>query len=485
MARITGNAGLALLGGLALLAVGLAFWKPTGGTWDETGQVVALFVCVALSLAARSVAGSWFHPAATTAGAWTFFLAGATLSRLDRAPFTAWMVLLVVLGAVLASPVHVRAGDARSWAVEVDRPVRWLVLLGTAGGALAALLVLRANGVPMTALTSIEGIEAASRHITTLRYSSSLSNPAASTLLLGFTYGAALAAPYAAAGARGLWKVLLLAGPSLGGAVYAVATTARAGMLIAVMITAGSWLVVTGLTGGGRARLSPRALLGLVAAACAVAFAFLYVAVSRMGGWRPGAGAELVDKASVYAAGGVVGFQKWADAGIPARTPGFGSETFAGISQFLLGDIGGAYEEVVTIGPGLTTNVYTILRPLTEDFGIGGAVLFVAAGTFAAAAAYRRAAVAGSVAASIVAAVWSGLMLFSLATSHLTFTNVCFGLVVAAALLVRYARLEAGTEGGVLGSKVPDLGAEVGKKGKKRDELLRGHGAPIMRSRSR
>lgn len=414
----------------------------------EVAQLVALFVCVGLALTVRVMAGSWAHPAAVTAAAWTLLLAIPTVAGLTPAPFSAWLVVAIVLAALVASPVHVPVGTGRQWRVASGPLLRLFVLAGTVTAPAAAVLTMRANGITLGSALDLATISAAAREVTWLRYGRTLATPALATLLLGLTYGAALAAPYAAASRRGAYRLILLAGPTVGAAAYAMATTARAALLITATITAGTWLVVRGVETGGRFRLPARSILGLLVAAAAVAVMFGYVAVSRMGGvWTPGMARVLADKFAIYAGGGLPAFEQWVNQdGDATGSLGFGAHTVAGVGQYIAysEDVGKPYEEVMTVGPGMTTNVYTILRPLSDDFGIGGALLVLAGGVLLVSAAFRHASLRGNVAGSLVAALWCAMMLYSLAMSFLMFTNVCFGLGIGAILVLRSVRFESG-----------------------------------------
>jgi len=263
-----------------------------------------------------------------------------------------------------------------------------------------------------------------------------MTTPAAATILLAMTYGAAFAAPFAAQRHRKLKKFLVLCGPAMGGAAYALLTTARAGLLIAVAITMGSWLVVRAVTHGGRPSIPASTLFGLGTAAAGVAIMFVFVAASRAGGIDKASASGLLETVGLYAGGSIPAFNEW----IPyAPGPKLGAQTYAGVAQFVLGDntLGSAYTSFTNIGSNVSTNVYTALRPLSEDFTVPGMFAFVALAGFFAAHQYRRAVLNRSVFSAIACSTWLGFVLFSQTTSIYSFTNVTAGVVFAAFLILR------------------------------------------------
>lgn len=394
-------------------------------------QVIAVAVLACLALVTRAVTGTWAHPSAVTALAWTVFLAIPTTAGMAEAPLTAVVIGAVTLGALAAAFITVRPSEVQPFRITSTTRLWRFVLAGSAAGGVAGWLVLHANGISLNESLDLAALGLVARDATVLRYESRLSFPIPAILLLGVTYGAALVAPFAAAGFKGPRKVTLLAAPTVGGGLYSLATTARAGFLIPAAITTAAWLMSLAISQGGRPRLRPKSLLGALVAIGAVTFMFVTVAATRMGGWDSRIAARMMDTVAVYAGGAIPAFERWASSG-DEGVPSFGVETMAGISQFLLQDmsLGAAYTDRVPIGNGLTTNVYTILRPLSEDFTLPGAILVLWLGSVLAASLYRRAIVLGSVTAAGLAAIWMAIVLFSSTTSLLTFANVVVGFAI-------------------------------------------------------
>lgn len=394
-------------------------------------MLVALGAMVVIALAARAIAGSWAHPSAVFAASWVLFLALPTLvsSDFNDAPSSAVLIAASAFGIALFSPVTVRLAEVMRSDVEVTTHLSRFVWLGAGAGALAGVIVQGANGVSLGGILTLEALNSAALQITEIRYAGDLVVPLPAVLLLGVTYGAAAAAPFAAAANTGVRAKLLLVAPTLGGAFYAISTTARAGFLIAACITAGCWLTIFAVRAGGRPRIRAKAALGLALAAASVLGLFIYGAAVRLEGVS-GAQSIILDRIALYTSGGIPAFEWWLNTSQIPPPSFLPLETLAGVTQVLLGDssLGNAYEVFAPVGGGARTNIYTMYRPLVEDFTVPGAVAVLTIAGALAAAGYRRAVLHRSVRATLVVGAWNGVVLFSMTTSILTFANVVLGL---------------------------------------------------------
>lgn len=406
-------------------------------------QEIALLGVFVLALASRALAGTWLHPSCVFGLAWGVFLAIPTLGGLNRAPLATLVTLLAVLGATVAAAVHVTPASVTRSVVVTGRRLPTLVMFGAGCGLASALLTQRANGIPYSNWLSLDGLLLGAQEVTVLRYGGGLVTPPVATALLAVTYATAVMAPYAAASMEGWRSRVVLVAPTAGGFLYALGTTAKAGMLIAACLTLGAWVAVQAVTSGGRPSLNARMVSWSVVGVGVVVVLFAYLTAVRLGGWTTSAQRLVFAKLSTYSGGGIPAYESWLHT--PHSGPQYGTQTFAGIGQILLFDpsLGNAYADFTGIGPGLRTNVYTILRPLTEDFGLSGAALFLALGSVVAAGAYRRAVVRRSVGSSLVVALWLGVALFGTATSILTFVNVTAALAFAVLVIARTVRFEA------------------------------------------
>jgi oligosaccharide repeat unit polymerase len=407
--------------------------------------VLAGFALIAVAV--RALSGTWFHPAAILAGVWVLTFAVPVFGGLSWTPLVATIISGVMIGALVCASVTVKPREVTvSTPVISGRAASVFVLGGGVAAVASVLLVYRANGVGLGTIFHFGDLLESAADVTVRRYTAKLATPQVATVLLAWTYGAALLAPFVAAGVRGWRGGLLLTAPMLGGAFYALATTAKAGLMIAACITAGGWLMVHALRGGGRPTLRPRVVFRSIVAVVVLAVAFVYFTAVRQGGWTPSNRQHIIDNVITYAGGGVSALGLWLD-DPGGRGLGWGSETFAGFAKYLAGDttLGDAYADIRRVESG-TTNVYTILRPLIADFGIGGALLVITLGTLLASHLYRRAVLNQSVGSALLVSAWLGVMLFSLATSILTFTSVCLGLAVAFVLGRRWISLRPEAE---------------------------------------
>lgn len=401
--------------------------------------MIAFIAAACVALALRFGAGTWAHPVSLFAGAWAAFLAipAFFIPEADPYPSASLTILGIIVGVSMALPMRVTQHEIRPRKVVVGWLARAVVLFGSAAAIGAAILTQRVNGISLGSVFSWDAVSLAARQLTTLRYDGSMTAPLLATLLLAFAYAAAVVAPYVAATHRGMIRLFYLIGPGLGSALYAALTTARAPFLITVALTASAWLTVRAIQTGGRPRLPAKVMLGVVIGVGAVFAVFVAVAASRAGRLDLEA---LRRTAAVYAGGSIPAFDEW----LPTvESPQFGAQTFAGVAQFIVGDssIGSAYSTFVDIGQGVTTNVFTAFRPLAEDFTVPGVLVAMVLGAFIASYAYRRAIMFGSTHAAMTATVWGAYIFFAQTTSIFSFSNVCFGLVVAWLTVVASVRM--------------------------------------------
>lgn len=405
------------------------------------GQLFAFIASCILALTLRYGAGTWAHPAPVFAGAWTLFLAIPTFAvpGMVRFPVGAWLIVAAIVAVSVSVTLAIRTEDVTPRSVTSSSGLQVFVLVGAVSAAASALVTQRANGI---SFTSLDSIAYAARQLTEVRYDGTGYTPGIATVLLGLTYGSAVAAPFVAEQFRGVRRALWLVAPAAGAAMYAVMTTARAPFLISAAITMAAWLTVLTISSGGRPQIRLRTVLSLAIGGLAVLSIFSYVATSRRGGVALTTNEDIARAIAVYAGGSLPAFGTWME-DAPVLPQSFGAETFAGVSQFLLMDrsLGSARPDVTDIGGALQTNVYTAFRTLAEDFGLAGALLMLALFAIGAAAAYRRAVLHGSVLAAVFVIGWGAFTFFSQTTSVFGFTNVCFGFLVGAVLLKMFVQL--------------------------------------------
>jgi oligosaccharide repeat unit polymerase len=420
-------------------------------------DLLVLPVMVGLSFGLRLFTGTWLHPSTVFAAAWTVFLftTAILLPGVNGYPQASTFIVFATVVAALGAPLSVNARDTVPHRL-VASP--WLARFSIAGfftGLLAALINVESNGRSFAAALSADSLISSSQAMTAARYNGSLVSSPLATVLLAITYGAAMAAPFAATSKSRLKNALILAAPSAGGAAYALLTTARAGLLIAASLSLASWIVVKAVREGGRPKISMRSIAPLLVSGAAVAAFFLITAANRYGGVSYVDGETLARTVGIYAGASTPALGAWLGGVV---IPELGVNTFSGVSSFFVrpGTLGVA--EFVDLGAHASSNVFTAFRPLVEDFTQPGALAFVAIVSILASYGYRRAVVGGHMLASVLVAAWVSFVLFSQSASLFTFTNVVVGMVLAGFLICRLARFEP------VAGKVPSLHGTVEAK---------------------
>lgn len=396
-------------------------------------QLAGLIGMVLVTLCTRSFTGTWLHPSSMFNVTWTVTFAVASLGRLPHAPAASVMILIAMIGAASASTMAIRPAEIRPGRIVVGPLCVPVVLGGSLAGVASAFVVLYANGFPVSAGLRLGDLLAASSDLTARRYQGNLTSPTIATLMLAWLYGAAILAPFAAFNAKGLSKATLLCAPGLGGAYYAMATTAKSGFLVAVALTAGSWVMTVAIRAGGLPKLRARSVLGVVIALGAVFASFVYFTANRRGGFTPGNRQLVLDEVLTYAGGSVPAFEQWLNDPSSDTSIRFGAKTFSGISKYIVADpnLDRPVQDLRSLNGLPVTNVYSVLRPLTEDFSVPGAVLALSLGSLAAAFLYRRAVLRRDIGAALIVAVWLGSTFLFVSTSITTFTSVLAAIAAA------------------------------------------------------
>lgn len=414
---------------------------------------LAAVTCGLLALGARSASRSWFHPSPIFAVVWAMYLGIPTLVLRDLAPAGTANVLIVVATAcvALASLIHVEdsARVSRYPLMTTRVPARLTVLAGFAG-VFAGVEAQRAAGLGLSSILSFSSFQQAAISVTQSRYAANAagvsSTPMLAVIALSFTFCGCVVAPFVAVGLSRPKRALATAWPVLGATFYAAASTARAPMLIAFFLTLSSVLVVIAIRAGGAGRvLRIRTVLTMACATAGVAYGFIYIAFSRVGGQSAHYESIIYKKMEVYAAGSIPALNQWLS-GSASEQPTFTMQTFGGLFRYILGGRSSgslAYSDFVTVEPNgsSATNVYTVLRSLIEDFSIPGALVVLIMMSLAAAHGLRRAITTGSIYGAMAAVAFIGFTFFSSTESIFSFTNVCLGLILATLVLRRWCVL--------------------------------------------
>lgn len=419
--------------------------------------VVVLCAVVALLLIGwllKLAQGRWLAPGPFFAGYWAVALAAPPLLAPEFFYSTAavWYIVALVAAFGLGSAAAVRRPPTRSPDAgrrELDvRGLRWLVAAGTGAGLAATVLIQAANGYSVTAILSFQGLLDASAAFSEARYTGGIYTPPLVPLLLGFTYAAAMVAPFAARGLTRRWAAACCVGPLIGATLYAIATTARAGMLTSFVFLFAGWMVARLWHDGETPKLGVRRLLGGATAAVVGGVAFVLIAFLRVGSFDDRFQRLIVEKLGVYGLGYLSTFSQWLADAAPTGPRAWGAATIAGLtSPFGIGEeYGSAFTDFRPIGDTVVgqSNIYTGWRYLVEDWGIAGALLAAAVLGYVTTRVWARLVERRSVPALVGYLCLFGAMAHWVTLSIFTFTNVVVAAAIAAVALSRTARLPDG-----------------------------------------
>lgn len=423
---------------------------------------MAVFVVLLTGIAAlcRWHFGSWLAPAACVAGFWAAEVALPAILAPDfgysslAIAYLAVGVVVFGLGAFLAAPRHEDPVPTSPPEPPTRLGARALVAMSLAGsgaglGALAATVV--GGGFSIESLLSFGGLLRVGNAISVARYDQAGPASLLVPLLLTVLYAGALASPFTRlAGTRSRW---IRYGPLLAATLFSLVSTERLVMLTAVTLTVGSEAVTTLIRGASLGRLGLR--LGVVAATVGVLFGG--IAFVRVGSVDASTGATVMTNLRSYAFGYLAGYSQWFDDyvglrnGIPTSEPTF----FAPLDYIRPGlhELGSTrgYKDGRSFGSDGGTNIFTMVRAVVVELGLGGATVFLAVAGFVTTRWYRavcqgRGRLWGPWLAAFVATT-----LLSSTQSLFSFSNTCVGVLggaVAVTVCLRprhFATLPGGT----------------------------------------
>lgn len=403
--------------------------------------VIAL-VALAAFLANRQ--RSWVAPGPLMAGYWALALALPTLAGYPGTAGAALTIGLLVsawaAGTVAATSQP--AGPSLRPVRSVAGPEEWhrrglgaMVAAGAVSGALGAADVIHGTGSSVASALSLSGLEQVGGQASVQRYSGTSPVPSVLvSLLIMVTFAGALAAPrWLLCGRRRFRRTAVSMLPVAGATMYAAASTARACIVIAAALWAGSYLACRALT---RHPVRLRALTVVRVVACAAAGMLLFGAIGfiRVGGPDARGAWQVPGKLEAYAFGYLPAFSAWqASTEGPSfqftpQGPQWGALTFNGVVNFTgaASVDHGAYPEFVAVDQqGGRANIYTAWRGLIEDYTLPGAMLFMLVAGFLAARAWAVLLARRTPGSMVTVAAITATILFSATCSVFSFTNVC------------------------------------------------------------
>jgi oligosaccharide repeat unit polymerase len=421
----------------------------------------AVAYLLALAVTARSIEGSWFAPGALFAGYWAAWMFAACLLGTGwKVPaagpaFITAAAVAVVAGSYVGTPREggrergtatasdsAMAGGAAA-AVPSVGPLIVSAVAGSGAGLLATFLTFRESGSSLSALTTQAGLFQVGNTLAVQRYSGEQPSLGFVPLLLGIAYAGAFAAPFLLfipkPGRPRWWRALVL-GPVASTLTFSVVTTARLPVLLAACFTFLSCVVAISMRQGEFVRLRATHVLAVIAAAGAVAVAFVFIAFIRVG---PSAGSDrpvIFNGFKVYAVGHVSSFSQWfaqpsLDAAQSSSPLALGAATFGALARQLGMDptLSQAYQDSRQLGsdPGTTTNIYTAFRAAIVDFGAPGALLFYAVIGFVAARVSASALSRPGPVSGLLLVVLYSYFLNGNSQSIFWFTNICLAILIA------------------------------------------------------
>jgi hypothetical protein len=341
----------------------------------------------------------------------------------------------------------VAAGPRRRVAVSAPRLPRWVVGLGCAGALAAAVVAARAQGFDPAGLLSPRGVLEIGSGLSRARYLHGAGQPAVVPALLTAAYCAAIVGPVLRqTGAGGRWCGWA---PTVALIPFAVATTERFVLILSAALATGATVAAKMLATGAVPGPTRRGVLLALGACTAMAVLFTGIAFVRIGSLDPRYAPVVEQKLGTYAFGYEAAFSGWLAQAQPLSAGAgplrWGTASFAG-AGLALGGVDSAsrqqqrrYADYAAVGEsGQTSNVYTALRGLLEDFGPAGAALVMFAAGSLAGAAYRRVLRSGSTTAAVLLAFGYAAILLSPVISVATFSTACLA-VAGAGLLLRRA----------------------------------------------
>lgn len=398
-------------------------------------------IIVCLCPIARNLQGSWVAPGPVLAIVWSV----ATLVPLVISPdYPAYpeayiLALLFVVAGLVASSLPILMSGRRVAARPAVQGARaglfrcayWVAL--AFGGGAPAILHQRATG----RFGSMEVTELASS-VTEARYQGEFDMPLAATVLSSFIYFAAILGGYLTAVRHGSLRskltYLLFLIPMFG--LWIILTTRAVFAFGGVLYLSG--MIIGAIETGWERLIRIGLIVRLIVALMVLSFGLIYGGLLFRWGSLSAADACLaLDYARIGLTGHMSVLGTWyALEGSEYSPPGYGHYTFAGVADKLgISDRKlGVFDVPVELQSGLSTNIYTVLRYLIEDFTVPGALLMFILLSLAAGqgvVALR----AGRLIAATPLAIYLTFVLFSPITTAFAYNSIVVALALYAGMM--------------------------------------------------
>lgn len=340
------------------------------------GGVALCIPLVTLAVLARAGEGTWLAPGALFPLYWSVALI-APILFLPHDPVATGLILWITLAALVvfgAAAIAGRGGEAEvvgRGAGAVARPLAVVTVVLACIGAAAPLVALERAGYGLAVFTSVHRLVMAAAALSIGRYTETYVPPLASQAALPFLYAApAFGGMLAALATRNKHKVIALV-PFVPPLLMTASQTERTVTIASAMIWVSAYLASRLYLGKTAMFTRRHVIAGAVAGALAV-MVFFAAAIARLGVTD----LSYLSDVAIKIQGGFFGharvLSEWftsAAFNTPA-SPTWGQYTFAGLYDAL--GVGhrhlGLFSNSVVLASGDETNIYTLFRPLIEDF---------------------------------------------------------------------------------------------------------------------
>jgi oligosaccharide repeat unit polymerase len=349
-------------------------------------SLLPLLLCAVL---ARLIFKSWLAPGAFFALYWliasvipAFFLAKHEIN-----PNAMLWIFLAVISVCIGNLLVLKVDSKRLQlpsnpflSTAQKRYLKLWIVASTILGTLSVVTVLWESGYSFGMLFSLNSLINIANAFSINRYEGLYAPSIHTQILLVFTYlGPAVAGFLAATTTKR--KDYLFSAISFIPAILLMLVRTQRGALIATgVIWLSAYLVANCVQGRLRPFKKRQVLIGILALPLLI-FVFALVAMARAGTTDTSLLPMLIRKVTAGATGHIAAFSIWFERDSFQFDPMLGQITFAGLFN-ALGIYTrqlGLFQEFIYLDSGFTTNIYTLFRPLIQDFTIVGALfsLFV------------------------------------------------------------------------------------------------------------
>jgi oligosaccharide repeat unit polymerase len=263
--------------------------------------------------------------------------------------------------------------------------LRVYLFVGVTLGMVAVLFLLRAKGYSFGVFTSLKAIAEMGREYSISRYQDDFLPPFWARIFMTGAYFSALIGGTLCVIENSRARKLICYLPFLPALLYGAVQTSRATVLFTGILWVSGLLSMTMFFHRGKISLFTIGnLVRITLILCGIIGMFIVFAMFRYNMLEISAIFDIIIRLRVWFFGYLSGFSGWFDVNyLLSNQLTWGQYTFSGIFQYIGSyqrDLG-IYSQFVQIDDSAQAiNVYTIFRPLLEDFGLFGALFFLAVG---------------------------------------------------------------------------------------------------------